>query len=117
MSEHSPTESTDPITVVVLEEGGGRNRIDCGSYEQAIDRTREEMSPKNAVKIESRDGEIMYSSRRMNLDEWEKHWRREKKRAFVEGDERECPYGNTACFDHDLCVQCKINKVQEGYEL
>ena len=117
MSDHSPTESTNPITVVVLEEGGGRDRIDCSSYEQAIDKTRERLSQRNVVKIESRDSEIVYSSQKMNLDEWEKHWRMEKKRAFVEGDDRECPYGNTVCFDHNLCVQCKIDKVQKGYEV
>lgn len=115
MSNHHPTESTDLITVVVLEEKRGRERIDCGSYEHAIETARDNLSTQNVVKIESKEGEIMYSSERMNLDEWEKHWRMEKKRALVEGDDRECPYGNSACFEDDLCVECKIDKVQKGY--
>jgi hypothetical protein len=115
MSNHNPTESTESVTVVVLGETGKRNRINCDSYEHAIETARQKISPKKVVKIESRDGEIMYSSQKMNLDEWEKHWRMEKKRAITEGDDRECPYGNVACFEDDICVECKMDRVQESY--
>jgi hypothetical protein len=64
-------ETTDKrITVLVLRDTE-RQRIDCGSYEDAIGVVKAEQSPDNVVKIETREGEIVFTSGDMNIEDWE----------------------------------------------
>lgn len=110
-----PTETTDKrITVLVLRDTE-RRRIDCGSYEDAIGVVKAEQSPDNVVKIETREGEIVFTSGEMDIEDWEQEWRREKRRMSVDIEVYDCPHESVGCVAEDLCVQCKIDKIQGGF--
>ena len=90
-------------------------RKTCSSYEEAIDLVKRHQASATAVKIEDRDGEIVFTSDEMEIEQWEIQWKHAKRRLSVDVDEYECPYDNVACFEDDLCVQCQMDKVQENY--
>lgn len=109
-----PTEAIDKqITVVVLGESARRDRIRCTSYEEAISVVKSELSADTVVKIEDREGEIVFDSDEMDIDQWETEWRMAQRRLSVDVADHECPYGSVGCFADDLCVQCKMDKVQD----
>ncbi|RBI60025.1 hypothetical protein DMJ13_20285 [halophilic archaeon] len=111
-----PTEEYDDrIRVVVLNDKQGRQTISCASYPEAIAVVKDKQPAATAVKIENRDGEIVFTSDEMDIHEWEQEWKRAKRRLSVDVEKRECPYDNTACFADDLCVQCQIDQVQAHY--
>lgn len=111
-----PTEEYDgTITVHVLTDEESSERIECHSYREAIDLVKERQSGATAVKIGDRDDEIVFTSREMEIEDWETQWRHEKRRLSVDVEERECPHENTNCFADDLCVQCKMDEVQDRY--
>lgn len=115
MDPMEPTEKYDGgITVHVLGDDGERERVRCRSYEDAIETTREEQPSATVVKIEDRDGEIVFTSAEMDIDDWETEWRHARRRLDVEVEQRECPYDNVACFADDLCVQCKMDVMREA---
>jgi hypothetical protein len=62
--------------------------------------------------IVARDGEVVFDSAEMNIDDWETEWQHAKRRLSVDIEEHECSYDNVACVADDLCVKCKIDKVQ-----
>lgn len=108
-----PTETTDDqITVIVLEEDGNRERIVCSSYKDAIAVVKDTTGPDVFTKIEDRDGEIVFNSQEMDIENWENEWKHAKQRLAVDVEEYDCPYDSVGCLADDLCVQCKMDKVQ-----
>jgi hypothetical protein len=111
---HNPTETTDrAITVVLLDTE--RERRDCQSYEEAIALVKEELTHRTVAKIKNRDGEIVFNSDKMSIDAWETEWRQQKRRLSVETEDHVCPYDNVGCIFDDLCVQCKMDAVQDSF--
>lgn len=109
-----PTETTDrSITVVLLDTD--RERRECQSYEEAIAVVKEELAPGTVAKIENRGGEIVFTSSEMSIDAWGVEWRQQKRRLSVETEDHVCPYDNVGCIFDDLCVQCKIDSVQDTF--
>lgn len=112
--EHEPTETIErAVTLVLLDDEGTRERRRLASYRDAIDAVRETESTTTVVKIESEDGEVVFNSAEMNIEDWESEWERAKQSLSVDVDEYECPYDNVGCFGDDLCVQCKMDSLQE----
>lgn len=111
-----PTETTDSqITVVVLEDSGGRDRVVCTSFEEAIGVVKDTADAGTVTKIENRNGEIVFDSQEMDIEDWENEWNRAKRRLSVDVEEYDCPYDNVGCVVDDLCVQCKMDAVQNQY--
>lgn len=111
---HEPTEEYDgSITVRTFDDDGGRGRTDCESFEEAIDLVEDLQHEVDEVEIIHPDGEIVFNSYEMDIEDWAVEWEHAKRRLSVDVEERECPYDNVACFADDLCVQCKMDKVQE----
>ena len=111
-----PTEVYDgSITVRLLDDDAGRQTIGCSSYEEAIEVVREYQESVTVAKIVNRDGDVVFTSAEMDVDEWERAWIREKRRLSVSVEERDCPYDSVSCFADDLCVQCTIDAVRERY--
>lgn len=111
-----PTESTDDeITVIILGEPDRRERIACSSFQEAVRLVKVENGPGTTVKIENRDGEIVFTSVEMDIEDWENEWERAKRRLAVDVEEYDCPYESVGCVADDLCVQCKMDAVQDQY--
>lgn len=111
-----PAESYDgSIAVVALDDDGGRDRSRCSSYEDAIALVKKQQSSATVVKIEDRNGKVVFSSAKTDIRQWERTWKREKRRLSVDVEERACPYDNVACFADDLCVQCQMDEVQRRH--
>lgn len=51
----------------------------------------------------------------MDIDDWERVWRREKRRQSVQVEDHDCPHDSVSCFADDLCVQCQIDNVRDEY--
>lgn len=115
MSEkHEPTEMIErAVTVILLGEEGTRERKRLPSYQEAIDEVKESVSEGVVAKIESEDDEVVFNSDEMDIHDWENEWERAKRSLAVDVDEYECPYDNISCFEDDLCVQCKMDSLQE----
>lgn len=111
---HDPTETTDRAITVVLFDAE-RERHDCQSYEEAIALVKEELTHRTVAKIENRDGEIVFNSDKMSIDAWETEWRQQKRRLSVETEDHVCPYDNVGCIFDDLCVQCKMDAVEDSF--
>ena len=111
-----PTEEYDgAITVRLLDDETGTEVIRCSSYEDAIDRVKDRQGSVTVAKIVDRDGEVVFTSADMDIDDWESIWRRERRRQSVQVEEHDCPYDSVSCFPDDLCVQCQIDEVRDGY--
>ncbi|MFA9427131.1 hypothetical protein [Natronorubrum sp. A-ect3] len=111
-----PTEEYDgSIRVRLLNDKSGTEELSCNSYEGAIDVVKENQYSVTVAKIVDRDGDVVFTSADMNIDDWESVWRQEKRRQSVHVEEYDCPYDSVSCFADDLCVQCKIDKVQNQY--
>jgi len=112
-----PTETVDAkITVVVLEESGGRDRIHCVSFEEAIKVVKEQVTSNTFAKIENREGVIVFDSQDMDIENWENEWSRAKRQIGVDVEEYDCPYESVGCVADDLCVQCKMDAVQNQFK-
>lgn len=57
----------------------------------------------------------MFTSDVMDIHDWEVEWKKEKRRLSVNVEAHDCPYDDRACFSDDLCVKCKMDKVQDQY--
>ncbi|RKD88895.1 hypothetical protein [Halopiger aswanensis] len=111
-----PTEEYDgSITVRLLDDQTGTEKISCSSYEEAIEIAKENQYSVTVAKIVDRDGNVVFTSADMDIDDWESVWRQERRRQSVTVEEYDCPYDSVSCFADDLCVQCKIDKVQNQY--
>jgi len=113
--DHVPTERTGrPVTVILLRDEG-RERIDHASYTAAIETIKAETEQATVAKLEAGDGEIVFRSDEMHIEDWENEWKHAKRRASVGIEEWECPYENVGCIADDLCVQCQMDQVQERH--
>lgn len=111
-----PTEEYDgAVTVRTFDDDGGREQIRCRSYEDAIDVAKEARTSSDVVEIVGSDGDLVFDSAEMKLEDWEVEWKNEKRRLAVDVERHECPYDNRACFADDLCVRCQIDKVQDKH--
>ena len=108
-----PTEVYDgSITVRLLDDRTGTETVTCSSYEEAIEVVKENQYSVTVAKIVDRDNDVVFTSSDMDIDDWETIWRQEKLRQSADVDKYDCPYDSVSCFADDLCVQCKIDKVQ-----
>lgn len=113
-SGRGPTEEYDGrITVRIFQSEGGSRAELCSSYEEAIEVVKENQYSAEETRIVDPEGQIMYSSIDTDIEAWESIWRQQKLRQGVDVEEHDCPYDNASCFADDLCVQCKMDKVQE----
>lgn len=111
-----PAEEHDGrITVLLLDDGAGREKVLCSSFSQAIQVVKDKQGSVTAAKIVDRDENVVFSSAEMDIEEWEKVWKKEKRRLAVNIEEYDCPYDSISCFADDLCVQCKMDKIQNQY--
>ncbi|MGQ3411638.1 hypothetical protein ACT4ML_05185 [Natrinema sp. LN54] len=111
-----PTEEYDgSIVVRLLDDQSGTERVRCPSYEDAIAVVKEHHRSVTVAKIVDRDGDIVFTSAGMDIDDWETEWEHAKRRLSVDVEEYDCPYDNIACVADDHCIQCQIDAVQEQY--
>ena len=111
-----PTEAYDGrITVHVLRDTQDNETIQCSSYPEAIEIVRQNTEAVVATKIEDRDGEIVFTSDEMNIEDWVAEWENAKRSLSVNVEAHECPDDNVACVADDLCVQCKMDKAQDQF--
>lgn len=112
-----PSEEYDgSITVHVLKDKKGKEKIRCSSYQEAIKTVRRKNESTVATKMEDRDGDIVFTSDEMDIEDWVAEWENQKRSLSVNVEAHECPYDNVACIADDLCVKCKMNKVQGQFE-
>lgn len=112
-----PTEEYDgSVTVRLFDDDGGRDSVRCPSYEEAVEVAETERETSDVVEIVDRDGDVVFDSSDMEIENWEVEWRRARRRLSVDVEEYDCPYDDRACFADDLCVRCQIDKVQRGTE-
>lgn len=110
-----PTEGYDGrITVRLLDDEDGTEAVACSSFEKAIEIVKENRHSVTATKIIDRDGDVVFTSANTDIDTWEKVWKDQLRSLSVEVEEYDCPYDDIACFADDLCVQCKMDKLQNG---
>jgi hypothetical protein len=108
-----PTETYDGSpTVHVLHDKAKTERIDCASYEEAIETVREHQPSATATKIENGSGKIVFRSTDTSIGRWERIWKREMRRQSMAVEPRDCPYDNIACVADDLCLQCEMDQMQ-----
>lgn len=113
---HEPTEKMErPVTVILLYDNQQDNRIPHSSYRDAIKTVKKREPAATVAKIESAEGEIVFRSDDMDIDDWENEWKRAKRSLSVNVEEWDCPYDNVGCVADDLCVQCKMDSVQDSY--
>lgn len=106
-----PTEVLDGrVAVHVLGEDGTRDRVRCESYDAAVEAARDRQGPGTVVKIEDRDGEVVFSSAEMDLAEWEREWRHARRRLSVSVEDWKCPYDRAGCVADDPCAQCRMDQ-------
>jgi hypothetical protein len=111
-----PTEEYDgAITVELATDSGERDQIRCESCAEAISVVKDHQGDVTASAIASREGEVVFESADTDIDDWETEWQRAKRRQSVDVEEYECPYESVACVADDLCVKCKMDKVQNQY--
>lgn len=109
-----PTEEYDgSLTVRLLDDQSGTETVRCESYEDAIAVVKANHESVTVAKIVDRDGDVVFTSAEMAIDDWEREWEHAKRRLSVDVEEYDCPYDNIACFADDLCVDCQIDRVQE----
>lgn len=111
-----PTEEYDgSIRVRLLDDTGGTDEIACSSYYEAIDVVKERQYDVTAAKIIDRDDEVVFTSVDTRIEDWAAEWEHAKRSLSVTVEAYDCPYENIACFADDLCVQCKMDEVQNEY--
>ncbi|WP_238478956.1 hypothetical protein [Natranaeroarchaeum sulfidigenes] len=111
-----PTEEYDgTVTVRLLDDDEGVDELTCSSFREAIGKIKTHMDAVTAAKIVDRDDEVVFTSREMNIEDWEREWHRAKRSLSVDIDEHDCPHDNVACFADDRCVECRMDRVQEQF--
>ncbi|NIC00956.1 hypothetical protein [Halobacterium sp. R2-5] len=113
---HEPSEESErAVTVILLYDEAENERVRHASYEAAVGTVKERAESATVAKIESKDGEIVFRSDEMAIQEWANEWTRAKRRLSVDIDEWKCPYDSAGCIADDLCTQCKLDKIQDSY--
>lgn len=111
-----PTEEYDGrITVRLLWDHSPPEDVVCSSYYEAIDVVKSKQQSVTAIKIIDRDGDVVFTSAEMDIEQWETQWEHAKRSLSVNVEEYECPYDSISCFADDLCVRCKMDKIQNRY--
>ncbi|MDS0477202.1 hypothetical protein [Natrinema sp. 1APR25-10V2] len=111
-----PTEEYDgSVTVRLLDDSSGTREIQCSSFCAAIETVEEHQYSVTVAKIIDRDDNVVFTSADMDIDDWKTEWEHAKRSLSVDVDEYDCPYDDIACFADNLCVQCKMDKVQSQY--
>ncbi|MFP8958083.1 hypothetical protein ACLI4Y_15280 [Natrialbaceae archaeon A-CW3] len=111
-----PTEKYDgSIRVRLLDDTAGTEEVRCSSYHDAIDIVKEHQFAVTVAKIIDRDGDVVFTSADMRIEDWAVEWKHAKRSLSVTVEDYDCPYDNIACFADDLCVKCKIDKVQAQF--
>jgi len=111
-----PTETYDGrIVVHVLHDTRDNKQIPCSSFREAISVVKDNREVATVTKIIDRDDEVVFSSADVDIKTWERVWKNEKRRLSVNVEEYECPYDSISCFADDLCVECKMDKLQNQY--
>jgi hypothetical protein len=109
----NPTEKYDSrVSVHFLDDDAGKKKVRCSSYREAVDLVKERQHEVTVAKIVDKDGDVVFSSQEMDIDTWESIWQNEKRRLSVDVEEHHCQYDSISCFADDLCVQCKMDKLQ-----
>lgn len=112
-SHLTPTERYDGrITVLVLYDERRNRRVKCSSYRDAIATVKQYAGTAAVVKVEDRNGDVVFTSAEMDVEDWEREWESAKRRMGADADGRDCPHGNGHCFEDDLCLECQIDEVQ-----
>lgn len=110
-----PTEEYDgSIVVRLFFERAANERISCRSFEEAIEVVRDERHDAEVVEILDRDGELVFDSVDMDIDDWAAAWRHAKRRLSVDVEPYDCPYDDVACFADDHCVRCQMDAITNG---
>jgi len=111
---HDPAERVEGgPTVVVLGDDGARERVTVGSYEAAVATVEKRRGDATAVKIETRDGEVVFSTADGSVEAWERAFETARRRLSVDVEDHDCPHDNHDCFPDDPCVDCQIDAVRE----
>ena len=110
-----PTESYDGrIRVHLLRDTEDNEVIPCSSFTEAIAVIKRKRNSATVSKIVDRDEDVVFSSADVDIKTWERVWKNEKRRLSVNVEEYECPYDSISCFADDLCVECKMDKLQNS---
>ncbi len=110
-----PTETYDGrIIVHLLRDSQDNEEIPCSSFREAISVVKDKRHLATVSKIVDRDDEVVFSSADVDIETWERVWKNEKRRLSVTVEEYDCPYDSISCFADDLCVQCKMDKLQNS---
>lgn len=111
----STEEYDGSIIVRLADDSGHRDQTRCVSYKEAISVVKDNQDSVTTVTIISRDGDVVFDSAEMNIEDWEREWKHAKRSLSIDAEDYDCPYENVACFADDLCGQCKIDTVQNQY--
>lgn len=110
-----PTEEYDgQITVRLLNDHTDNEVMSCSSFREAIETVKERQYSVTTAKIIDQNGEVVFTSTDTDIEIWESVWQNEKRSLGVNVEEYNCPYDGVSCFADDLCVQCKMDKLQDG---
>jgi len=110
-----PTETYDGrIRVHLLRDSQNNEEIPCSSFREAISVVKDKRHLATVSKIVDRDDYVVFSSADVDVETWERVWKNEKRRLSVTVEEYDCPYDSISCFADDLCVQCKMDKLQNS---
>jgi len=110
-----PTETYDGrIRVHVLRDIQGNEQIPCSSFREGISVVKDKRDAGTATKIVDRDDKVVFSSADVDIETWERVWKNENRRLSVDVEEYDCSYDSISCFADDLCVQCKMDKLQNS---
>ncbi|MEF8800155.1 MAG: hypothetical protein V5A27_12230 [Halapricum sp.] len=115
IEEHTPTERTGRPVSVILVNDDGRERSEHSTYRAAVETIKSVSEQATVAKLETEDGEIVFRSDEMSIEDWENEWKRAKRRLSVDVEDRECPYDTVGCISDDRCVQCQMDRVQDQY--
>jgi hypothetical protein len=115
LTEHVPAEhSHRPVRVAVFTKHN-REHHEESNYDDAIEiaAVHLDRGTVSCVKIKSRDGEIVFNSNEHDLDRWEREFRMAKRRMEHGDTEYICPHDISQCEPDNLCVRCRIEKLEQ----
>ena len=111
-----PTESYHGrIMVHLLRDTEDNEETPFSSFTEAIAVIKQKRASASVSKIVDPNEDVVFSSADVDIETWERVWTNEKRRLSVTVEEYECPYDSISCFADDLCVECKMDKLQNQY--
>ncbi|MEF8857683.1 MAG: hypothetical protein V5A38_01970 [Halolamina sp.] len=91
IEEHTPTERTGRPVSVILVNDDGRERSEHSTYRAAVETIKSVSEQATVAKLETEDGEIVFRSDEMSIEDWENEWKRAKRRLSVDVEDRDAP--------------------------